>query len=191
MRKFQLDNVKYDEKRKKWKFHRGRQFDEKDSFISFKTKKEADKFQRYASKFIYNYYVQLNDLYIDVYTLYRQYYFQFSYADNFHYSLKDNFEAIVFKFDRWTFWQTKKGNFSGYTFDAPTFINGALRNCLGILRDIAKSKSDTSKVYHIDNKLRYLNYLSDEMRDFEMNFNKPARVYSFKDLISTNNKMTG
>lgn len=170
MRKFKLDNLSYSEVEMKWCFHKGGE--SHNAFIYFQNKKEAEKFQRYATKFIFNMYVQSNDLYIDFFVMYRRYYFQFPYGCDDQKALMNIIEGVDFQFDRWSRWSVASKEYSYYIFSGPKKIQAFIYRGLEILRRFAKTKSDTSMIYLIDSKLTYLKFLQSQLDEFDFLYDK-------------------
>ena len=165
MRKFQLDSVGYSTRYKKWFFHTGRQKD--NFFIYFKNKKEADKFNRYASKFTQTMFIQSNLVFTEVFSMYRNLYFQFDFHSDEHRFITKSFENINFQFDRWTHRKYFSGDGSISIFQAPSKIQNYLLDVLLILRSFAKKTSNTPLVYSIDSKITYLSFLKSQFAEFD------------------------
>jgi len=150
----------------KWQYHHG--MADQGYWVYFKTKKTADEFVRHSNKFVKNMFMQSNQVYSDLFVLWRSVYMHYEKSDRDVKKIIDCIEQIDFQFNRWTKWHTYgSGDFACWVFRAPQAIQGQLRKMTEILRAYAKRQSNTAMVYQLDSKLSYLNFLELQYRDFE------------------------
>jgi len=146
--------------KKGWAYHHGDA--ETGYFVYFKNKKEGDAFVRYSNKFVKTQFSQTNQLYTELYVVWRNMYMQIDRGGREFSQLIATIEAIDFQFNRWT---QRKGS-PHFIFRAPRHIQGSLETFAHTLRRIAKKQSNTSVVHLIDAKLMYLSFLEGQYSDF-------------------------
>ena len=137
-------------------------------FVYFKNKKNADEFVRYANRFVKNMFMQTNDVYTDLFVMWRSVYMHFPKTDRSFAKISKHIKNIDFQFDRWTVWHTfGNGTYSNYIFLAPKRIQNDLIELAQVLRIYSKTCSNTSLVYQIDSKITYLNFLALQYKQFD------------------------
>ena len=150
----------------KWQYHHG--MADSGYFVYFKNKKEADEFVRYANKFVKNMFMQTNDVYTDLFVMWRSVYMHFPKQDKGFTKILKYIESIDFQFNRWTVWNTfGNGDYGSFIFIAPKRIQNELLSMANALRVYAKLCSNTGLVYKIDSKITYLNFLALQYKEFD------------------------
>jgi hypothetical protein len=157
-------STKLSKTNKGWKFHHGSE--EGGYFVYFKTKRQADSFVRYSNKFVKNMFIQSNQVYSDLFVIWRSVYMHYPKVDKQFKQIQSSIKYIDFQFDRWSVWSCMNSDYSGFVFKAPRNIIHELESMGAIMRKFAKTSSNTSMVYQIDSKLTYLNFLELQYKDF-------------------------
>tara|TARA_R100001463_G_C3494054_1_gene218318 strand:- start:227 stop:790 length:564 start_codon:yes stop_codon:yes gene_type:complete len=150
--------------KKGWCYHHGD--DETGYFVYFKNKKQADEFVRYTNKFVKNMFMQSNQVYTDLFVIWRSVYMHYSKTDNDFRQIQNHIESIEFQFNRWTVRDGYNSTLAHFIFKAPRQIISDLTKVANILRKYAKKQSNTSMVYQLDSKITYLNFLELQYKDF-------------------------
>jgi hypothetical protein len=150
----------------KWQYHHG--MADSGYFVYFKNKKNADEFVRYANRFVKNMFMQTNDVYTDLFVMWRSVYMHFPKTDRGFAKILTHFDNVNFQFDRWTVRHTfGNGTYGNFIFAAPKRIQNDLIDLAQILRVYAKLCSNTSLIYQIDSKITYLNFLALQYKQFD------------------------
>lgn len=179
MRKFVLKSVGYSELHNKWYFHTGTP---DNPFIYFKAKKEAEKFQRFCSKFTFTLSTQANSVYSELFSTYRDLYFSFPYGSNYIKEIEQNIEHINFQFNRWSNWQTMSSDYSNLIFNYPKKVINSLIDMLSHLRSFCKKNNTYHLIHKLDNQFIYLNFLRKQHAEFNLlsNNSQATKVYKLK-----------
>jgi hypothetical protein len=147
-----------------WCYHHGDP--ESGYFIYFKNKKEADKFVRYSNKFVKNMFMQSNQVFADIFVIWRSVYMHYTKTDPDFKLIQSSLKNIEFQFDRWVVRDGYNSTLAHFIFKAPRQIINELIEVAVILKRYAKKQSNTSMVYSLDSKITYLNFLEIQYRDF-------------------------
>lgn len=151
-------------KKQGWCYHHGDA--ETGFFVYFKNKKQADKFVRYSNKFVKNMFMQSNQVYSDVFVIWRSVFMHYNKTDNDFRRIQNCVEEIEFQFNRWVVRDGYNSTLSHFIFKAPRHIICELIKMSILLRKYAKKQSNTSLVYQLDSKITYLNFLELQYKDF-------------------------
>ena len=148
----------------RWCYHHGDA--ETGYFVYFKNKKQADKFVRYSNKFVKNMFMQSNQIYSDLFVIWRSVFMHYSKTDNDFRRIQNTVESIEFQFNRWVVRDGYGGTSAHFIFKAPRMIIGELTKMAIILRKYGKKQSNTNMIYQLDSKITYLNFLELQYQDF-------------------------
>jgi len=159
----------------KWQYHHG--MEESGYFIYFKNKKNADSFVRYSNKFVKNMFMQSNQVYSDLFVIWRSVYMHYPKTSREFRKVLQCIEAVDFQFNRWTVRHTfGTGSTACWVFNAPQLIQGQLIKMAETLRNYAKKQSNTGMVYNLDSKITYLNFLSLQYEEFNKYSREEGRL---------------
>jgi len=175
LKTYSLDKlISQDLRTKKWYFFHG--LDRENSRVFFKNKKTADNFLRYANKFTRIMYVQTNQLYTDVFVIWRSVYMQYSKTDKDFKFIKELIESIEFQFDRWSKNHCLSLDSATFVINAPVKILNIIKEVIIVLRRYGKKNSNTSMIYQLDSKITYLNFLLSQFVDFDKYTSKSSEI---------------
>ena len=166
-------------KQQGWCYHHG----DADTgfFVYFQNKKQADKFVRYSNKFVKTMFIQSNQVYSDLFVVWRSVFMHYSKTDKDFRHIQKNIESIEYQFNRWVVRDGYSSTLAHFIFQAPRNIISELTKMAITLRKYAKKQSNTSMVYKLDCKITYLNFLELQYKDFykySIVESKVAQVYN-------------
>ncbi|HAF28117.1 MAG TPA: hypothetical protein DCG75_03625 [Bacteroidales bacterium] len=146
-------------------------FIDSDHKYYFTSEKKAVKFQNEVNQYLTESLFQLNDLYIDLFTVYRRVYFVVENS-----LLKRSLDQALNNINHFIENSLLRSNYQSIGSSlVMTSINQIYDNLLNgyqTVRSITSKKNDTSMIYHVNNKIKILTVLFMEFEKFQLDLSK-------------------